>query len=112
MAPPAKRRKRNVFPSSSPSSSSEDGEDESTSESGPQLSNAISSSPASPNHQRSQMSSNPLEEPKKVPTKPQPRTKSTSQPYRTAPTHLPKQPRGAKTVSKGTSSSPEKPKKK
>lgn len=101
MAPPAKRRKRNDIPTSSPSN---DEDDEPLMKPQTRLSDIISSSPTSSNDTKL------LEKASSQSKKPLPRAKTANFPHNTAPIHLSKQGRGSKASTKSASSSPEKKK--
>ncbi|KAG0648179.1 Cell cycle checkpoint rad17 [Hyphodiscus hymeniophilus] len=103
MAPPAKRRKRNVIPTSSPSDE-EDGEPVMRPKN---TRNAlISSSPPSRNDSKSSATASTQST---NPTKSQSHPKTATFPHNAAPIHLPKA-HGSKASSKSASSSPEKKK--
>lgn len=104
MAPPAKRRKRNVIPTSSPS---DDEHDEPLMKPKEGLSTIIPSSPPSSND--SKPSSKTLTQ-STIPSKSQPRAKTANFPHNAAPIHLPKQAHGSRASTKSTTSSPEKKK--
>jgi cell cycle checkpoint protein len=108
MAPPAKRRKRNVLPSSD-----DDDDDVPTPQPKAQLSKlrstSMKSATALSNGSNSASSAKATDEAMAPPTKPQPRAKTANHPHNAAPIYLPKNPR---TNTKSTSSSPEKPKRK
>jgi cell cycle checkpoint protein len=104
MAPPAKRRKRNVIPTSSPS---DDEDDEPVMKPKKGLSTFISSSPPSPDASKSSTKTSTQST---IPTKSQPRAKTANLPNNAAPIHLPKQAHGTRASTKSASSSPEKKK--
>lgn len=99
MAPPAKRRKRNVLPSSS----EDDGDEGPSTMSNSPLSDPISSSPPYLNNVNSTNSTKAVAKPKAPPVKPQPRAKAVAQ---TKPT------RGGVAAIKSPTLSPSKSKKK
>jgi cell cycle checkpoint protein len=101
MAPPAKRRKRNVIPTSSPS---DDENDERLTKPKSRLSTISSSSTSSNDAKPSEKALSQSI----FPQKPQPRAKTANFPHNSAPIHLPNQARGSKASSKSASSSPEK----
>ncbi|CZR53879.1 related to cell cycle checkpoint protein RAD17 [Phialocephala subalpina] len=109
MAPPAKRRRKNVLPTSS---ASEDEDYEPTIKSKPQLVDLISSSPPSSSATRPAAPQPASRKPAKAPTKAQPRAKTANHPTNAAPIRLPSMIRGKASASKSASSSPEKSKKK
>ena len=102
MAPPAKRRKRNVIPTSS---SSDEEDHEPVMKPMSRQSSVISSSPLSTNDLKATAKSS-LQS--TIPTKSQPRAKTANFPHNAAPIHLPKQAHSTKASSKSASSSPEK----
>ncbi|EKD16232.1 uncharacterized protein L3040_009530 [Drepanopeziza brunnea f. sp. 'multigermtubi'] len=106
MAPPTKRRKRNVVPSSD----EQDDEDEPVTKLGARPSNLVSSSPPSSNDANPPTAGKALTRTAAPSKKMQPRAKTANHPPNAAPVHLPKQVRGAKTSTKSASSSPEKAK--
>ncbi|KAF4636543.1 hypothetical protein G7Y89_g1544 [Cudoniella acicularis] len=103
MAPPAKRRKRNVLPSSS--ASEDDADEMPPSKPKAQLVDLISSSPPRAPETTSKIPTKASSQSKEAPTKPQPRAKTADHPHNAAPVYLPKQTRAS---TKSTSSSPEK----
>jgi cell cycle checkpoint protein len=102
MPPPAKRRKGNVIPTSSPSNGEDDGP---VMKPNARLSTIISPSPPSSNEFKTSGKA-PFQA--TVSTKLQPRAKTANFPHNAAPIHLPKQASGSKAGSKSASSSPEK----
>lgn len=111
MAPPAKRRKRNVLPSSSPESDNDDVE-QLRAPTQAQMINLISSSPKSPKGSTTQLSKKSLDDSKKAPASLFSRAKATHNSRNATLTSLPKQAHGRQIGNKSASSSPEKPKRK
>ncbi len=109
MAPPAKRRKRNVLPSSSPSAEEDDEPITRPNPKG-QLTHLASSSPLSSNNTKITLSVNTPSQAATTLTKIKPRVKTANHPHNTAPIYLPKPSHGSKASSKSASSSPEKSK--
>ena len=112
MAPPAKRQRRNVLPSSSPSSSDHEGQEpvaKSRAKSKDRLIHLISSSPPASNDDMVTASGKPS-----GPSiaKREPLVKSINHTQNAAPAPLLKQPRGSRATTKSASSSPEKSKRK
>jgi cell cycle checkpoint protein len=110
MAPPAKRRKRNLLPSSSPAVASE--EDEPITRPKARLTDLISSSPQSSNNAKTIVSDRAPSQVAASPTKSKTRANTANHPPNVAPIYFPKSGRGSKASSKSASSSPEKPKRK
>jgi cell cycle checkpoint protein len=110
MAPPAKRRKRNLLPSSSPSLASEEDEPATKPKGG--LTDLISSSPQSSIETNSAASAKSPIQATTSPPKNKTRAKTAHNPHNAAPVYLPKPGRGSKASSKSASSSPEKSKRK
>jgi cell cycle checkpoint protein len=109
MAPPAKRQRRSVLPSSSPATSEHEDEDP-IPKSKARLSYAISSSPTPPDDTKNTTSAKAAGQ--STSTKREPLLKATNHPQNAAPTHRPKPARGGRTASKSASNSPEKSKRK
>jgi cell cycle checkpoint protein len=103
MAPPAKRRKHNVIPTSP----SDDDDNEQLMKPKSRLSTIISSSPPSPNDSKSSTKASTHST---IRTRSQPRANLANFPHDAAPIHLPKQAHGNKASCKSASSSPEKKK--
>lgn len=112
MAPPAKRRKRNVLPSSSSSSPDEDDQIP-KGKPNALIGEPISSSPTSPDNMQCQMFGKTTNEVKKSTAKPPTlRARTANHPHNAASIHLPKKPHGSKATNKSASSSPEKTRRK
>jgi len=109
MAPPAKRQKRNVIPSSSPVTSDNEYE-EPVVKSNARLNDLISSSPTSSNDPKTGTSGKPSSQ--SMGTRWEPRSKTANRPHNAAPLPPPKPARGDRTASKSASNSPEKAKRK
>ncbi|TVY90965.1 Cell cycle checkpoint protein RAD17 [Lachnellula willkommii] len=107
MAPPAKRRKRNVVSSSSSSTSDNDNEAPDPKPKS-RMVNLIDSSPPSSTATKPTALKKTASQPKVAASKPQPRAKTANHPHNAAPIHLPKQVRGSNGSNKSASSSPEK----
>jgi cell cycle checkpoint protein len=110
MAPPAKRRKRNILPSSSTESDHDD--DQSFAGSKAQIAELISPSPMSPRISQTHLLGNPPDESNNVPSKPLQRVKTAKYPHNAAPINFPTPARGRKLGNNSSSSSPEKPRRK
>jgi cell cycle checkpoint protein len=110
MAPPAKRRKRNVLPSSS--TASEDEDEAPAPKPKSRLTNLIDSSPPSSDDPKPTASRKSASQSKTAASKPQPRAKTANHPHNAAPIYLPTQARGSKASTKSPSTSPEKSKRK
>jgi cell cycle checkpoint protein len=109
MAPPAKRRKRNVLPSSP---SADDDDDEPSSKPDARLADLISSSPTPLHDAKTNVFGRNLSQSVTTPTKTQGRARHAHHPKNAVPISLPKQPRGSKATNKSASISPEKSKRK
>jgi cell cycle checkpoint protein len=112
MAPPAKRQRRNVLPSSSPTSSEHENEKpvtKSRAKSKDRLVHLISSSPSAPNDDKTTTS---VKSSGSSAAKREPLLKATSHPLNAAPSSTLKPARGGRTTNKSASSSPEKSKRK
>ncbi|RDL38478.1 p-loop containing nucleoside triphosphate hydrolase [Venustampulla echinocandica] len=110
MAPPAKRRKRNVLPSSSPSSASDGADEVTLGRKEAQSVNRISSSPTPASGIKPAGSGEASSQMRATQTKLQPRGKTANQPENGDPLYPPKNPRGINGKTKSASTSPEKPK--
>lgn len=106
-SPPAKRRRRNVLPSSSPATSEYEDE-EPTAKPKSRLSHLVSTSTASSNDTKSPTSGKAASQSTK--TKREPLLKTTNHPHNAAPNNVSKPVRGGRATSKSASSSPEKSK--
>jgi cell cycle checkpoint protein len=112
MAPPAKRQRRNVVPSSSPTSSDHEGKKpaaKSRAKSKDGLINLISSSPPASHDTKSAVLGRPSSP---SIAKREPLLKSANHPLNASPSRSPKPARGGRATTKSASSSPEKPRRK